>query len=124
MMREIKFRGKIEGSWWYVRVSDKYTSGSWEQFWTLVDKKTVGQFTDLKDKQGKEIYEGDLVNIEGDIRIIRWNNHLAQFALYEHDQTKQGTNKEWRYEDSLGGLYCEVIGNIYENPELLSAEVK
>jgi hypothetical protein len=80
-MREIKFRGKVlEGGWMHVTPE----SSSWEQFWALVDKKTLGQYTGIKDNtpwekasqeeqrrwlkhhtqeqwKGREIYEGDVI---------------------------------------------------------------
>jgi len=75
----------------------------------------VLQFTGLKDKNGKEIYEGDILEIGGDKvrKEIYWNNKFAWWDIK-------------RYEHSLGLLLqtrkfvdVEVIGNIYENPDLL-----
>jgi hypothetical protein len=57
----IKFRGKIEDNWWYVTPDDD----SWEQFWALVDRKTVGQFIGVFDARNAEIYEGDIVRYDG-----------------------------------------------------------
>lgn len=66
------------------------------------------QYTGLKDKNGKEIYEGD-INQDGGVVI--WNNDDASFCWhYEGIETQPfGEENEW----------CEIRGNIFENPELL-----
>ena len=68
------------------------------------------QFTGLKDKKGKEIYEGDIVMVDG--RRCKIIFRLGEFTM------QQESNKNAYY---CIGYHsdCEVIGNIYENPELL-----
>jgi uncharacterized phage protein (TIGR01671 family) len=84
------------------------------------DSKTqhivISQFTGLTDKNGKEIYEGDILRptvtgIRKDAEV-KWDTETASFfADFDYDP------KDW-YE-LVWGNRVEVIGNIYENPELL-----
>jgi len=76
------------------------------------------QYTGLKDKNGKEIYEGDLINgcdvaVEYTKVTIEWFN--GGFAMMGH----QKPNKWIEGRLDTPEFECEVIGNIYENPELL-----
>lgn len=73
------------------------------------------QFTGLTDKNGKEIYEGDILDADGKNRWVEWNIG-GEWSI----TTKVENGRSFRH---LGNyLYdhkCEVIGNIYENPDLL-----
>lgn len=83
-----------------------------------VDPKTVGQYTGLKDNNGVEIYEGDyLKNHKKNILEVVFEK--GQF-LFEH-KTGRYAEKGWAFKyDATGtGDELEIIGNIYENPELL-----
>ena len=77
------------------------------------------QYTGLKDCNGKEIYEGDLLqHTNGTIAEIQYSDDLASFvAVYT-----QNGNTEMDYLDKEIVSECKIVGNIYENPELL--EVK
>lgn len=87
---------------------------------------TVSQFIGLKDKKGKEIYQGDLViddDYPGKIRQVLWNNQNAQFYLSTKNRYKEFIKCSQSQSD--GPVHCdsiEVIGNIYDNPELPTSE--
>lgn len=73
---------------------------------------TVMQFTGQLDKNGKEVYDGDVLD---DGSFVVWRNDLSSFAIRKSN---------WMYDHYFGegviaGQY-EVIGNIYQNPELLT----
>ena len=75
------------------------------------------QSTSLKDKNGKEIFEGDILDYNGRKVIVKWHGSYASF-IYEFVDELQNRVTEWQplY---LSYFHFEVIGNIYENPELL-----
>ena len=127
-MREIKFRGKRldNGEWVYgyligndvivgdiVESSNEYFN---TEFWYKVDPKTVGQFTGIKDENGTGIYEGDILRDEFD-RVFRvyWVDGEARFTIR---QKKRKTE----YFMVISHIHPVVIGNIYENPELLKGD--
>lgn len=130
-MKEIIFRAKIlrAGKWskWIYGSVDcsRYTYKECRmvskddsvQYWYTVDRNTVGQYTGLKDKNRKEIYEGDILKFsEVDTAIVQWNEKYAYFMVkpiqdYYFDSDVLGHAIEYSK--------VEVIGNIYDNPELL-----
>lgn len=124
-MREYKFRGKcVERDKW---VYGYYVKGIQEDEayilknhnWLLGDDfidvypETVGQFTGLKDKNGKEIYEGDILEEEpGYYFEVIWSVECAKFKL-------QWRTKAIQYPEWNRGVNMTVIGNRWDNPELL-----
>lgn len=84
------------------------------------DYKCIMQSTRLRDRNGVEIFEGDIVDYKGRKAIIKWHGSFASF-IYRFIDESQERKTKW---DPLFLAYLkfEVIGNIYENPELL--EVK
>lgn len=128
MKREIKFRGKkIDGKWIYgflAYIEDKpaiiYGRLDWVDGtelrgddWDWVNPDTVCQYTGLKDRTDKCcIYEGD---------IVKWETCVADYRFGELITEVYYDEKSASFEPL--GEYCfekfEVIGNIYDNPELL-----
>ena len=80
------------------------------------DEIKLMQSTGLKDKNGKEIFEGDIVDYKGRKALVSWHGSYASF-IYRFVDELQKRNAEWNplY---LAYMRCEVIGNIYEDPEL------
>ena len=117
-MRTIKFRGKStnNGKWVYAELH----GFGMDLFNECVQENTVGQFTGLFDRNGKEIYEGDILHTitfgfepEEYTAIILYDNCRFQlsngrnlFYFGQSDLTKM--------DDTI------VIGNIYDNPELIT----
>jgi uncharacterized phage protein (TIGR01671 family) len=94
--------------------------GDYITFVRKADEIELMQSTGLKDKNGKEIFEGDIVDYKGREAVVKWHGSYASFIYRFVDGLKERVS-EW---DPLF-LACynfEVIGNIYENPELLEVE--
>lgn len=129
MKRIIKFRGKdIEGVWRYGSLLIDEASIIGTQYLIVENgiqyiaiPETVGQFTGLTDKNGKEIYEGDIVKARIEraefITVVTWGKKSGGWSL-KCDRTaeKWGTIKYYK----LTGGVIEIISNIHDNPELLT----
>ena len=81
------------------------------------DEIELMQSTGLKDKNGKEIFEGDIVDYKGRKAVIKWHGSYASFIYRFVDELKERVS-EW-HPLFLAYYHFEVIGNIYENKELL-----
>lgn len=82
-------------------------------FWET-DNTVIEQCTGLKDKNGKLIYENDLIKIDSDVAVIKWSDYYARFML---ESQEDNFDFETTYAEE-----CEVIGNIHENADLLESE--
>jgi uncharacterized phage protein (TIGR01671 family) len=132
-MREIKFRGKRidNGEWVYgafVPDALEQTHGKMVTWGFIrryqpnrtvekVYRDTIGQYTGLKDKNGRKIYEGDICYCREYecFGKVKWNEDEAGFffcVAYEGGGFEE--ERLYEYVDEL-----EVIGNIHDNPELL-----
>lgn len=145
-MREILFRGKRldNGEWvasgnllhandngihsYYIPVyNDKFGTIEDEhdnilsiEYGTFfkVDPATVGQYTGLKDKNGKKIFEGDIWDCNGCIGVIKWVEEVCSF---EANYVMHGIEYANAVSDYRAAK-VEVIGNIHDNPELLGGD--
>ena len=136
-MREIVFRGKMDSGEWvygsfcmeaieqfnwlcgvdgFIRLYDK-TKGKMQTY--EVDRETVGQYTGLKDKNGKRIFEGDIVEgadftaEDGGYGVVGFDDGAFEII---------GNNCCGTFHENYWGRDFEVIGNIHDNPELLEEE--
>lgn len=83
------------------------------------DEIELMQSTGLFDKNNKEIFKGDIVDYKGRKAVVKWHGSYASFIYRFVDELKERVS-EW-YPLFLAYYHFEVIGNIYENKELLDA---
>lgn len=121
MSREIKFRA-WDGTEMYTPIIGQdgkiYRSDRDFEDGNYAPHDDLMQYTGLKDRNGKEIYEGDVLEFpEGDRHEVNYDNMVASFML---TQRKPGATYSNGF-DMIDAHESQVIGNIYENPELLEA---
>ena len=97
-----------------------YCIGDGITYMVSAEDLVLMQSTGLVDKNGKEIFEGDILDYKGRKALVRWHGSYASF-IYRFVDELQKRKTEWKplY---LAYMKCEIIGNIYENPELLEDE--
>lgn len=145
-MREILFRGKRKdtGAWVYghlhktdgygtgytehgIQVQDTSTSRPWS---VVVIPETVGQYTGLTDKNGKRIFEGDILRpFDNELVVVSWIDYYSTLGLIvyitntvkKRGKTINSIYSGWALLSDYSLSENEVIGNIHDNPELLEA---
>ncbi len=160
-MREILFRGKTKhGKWvygWFCGKTLNHMMDGTEEcsqiihsdtlYWHVVEPETVGQFTGLTDKNGKKIFEGDIVKCRhrlyrisfeeledkkirrsygkeieeasvGGFNCLYWRNYTV--SIYDGCvRIQNGSDSHYIRKNYIYNHAIEVIGNIHDNPELL-----
>ena len=134
-MRTIKFRARRKNGKWvvgnfinhfsaYFNTEERHSiflpkpendnGGYWVED---IDPETVGQFTGLYDCEGKEIFEGDILDFNGLTVEVRFVRGVFAFLV-------NGNLDEELCGDCRTDLFAKVIGNVYENPDILKGGEK
>ena len=151
-MREILFRGKqvSDGEWIEGYVFPQVIDGGYAPLcittepicandyseilgdWAIVDSSTVGQYTGLTDKNGKKIFEGDIIRVKYSIRCPIEVGNSFRIGTYDTDYIASVIFDDCRFclakangetrEIPLSSENIEVIGNIHDDPEMLEGK--
>lgn len=146
-MREILFRGKVKLPINYRGYNLPYRNGDWiyglmnsnESIRGIfVDTNTIGQYTGLTDKNDTKIFDGDILRFGNKNYLVFWNGECLQwqmrirkngfsFPVYDGQDTGcpvECITLSWVAAEIpiLGTMSTEIIGNIYDNPELLKGD--
>lgn len=124
-MREILFRGKsvLNGEWLFGNIlktdDGVFVIQNFDPFGGLakyeVDNNSVCQYTGLTDKNGRKIFEGDV------IRLPNCEDDIAFIALKGCNYFLKGNHSDYVI-GSYEGKYFDVIGNIFDNPDLIGEQ--
>ena len=123
-MRTIKLRGKEykTGKWIYFNKYVEYPFKhdyihTVKHLWVDINPETVGQFIGLKDKNGEEIFEGDILDFNGIITEVRFVRGVFAFLV-------NGNLDDELCGDCRTDLFAKIISNIHENPDILKESKK
>ena len=133
-MREIEFRGKAKhnNEWvygfyspliWYPSLTQTPSIKTFKGGDMEINPETLGQYTGVKDKNGTKIFEGDIVkyciHTKGYEHLDK--NYIVEFSFggFRLRENLFDEFSDYVDNDSVDWDRCEVIGNIYDNPELL-----
>lgn len=125
------FEKTLEDKYWIVYPNPRYMPDwnlPYQMVRTDVDKNTIGQYTGLKDKNGKEIYAGDIIEFSYDMFIGNFDTFVAKgkivfeegafyVKVFENERT---TEDEAYLLYSINLDTIEVIGNVWEDSDLLN----
>ena len=114
----------IKGQLWYWEVIEANVIAHFDMD---MNRFIVQQFTGLRDKNRKDIYEGDIVysHFNSTLYVVKWGNYF----IYKREDDSEKTECKGYYVESIDGEnveefdtsdWAELKGNIFENPELLN----
>ena len=125
MNRKILFRGKCSAGWIYGDLIHQNGSSLIKPYLSMalpIQSETAGQYTGLDDKSGNKIFEGDILSAHLDDLFPKNETRLT---VVWHETGWYGLNCDNQtFDDFENGFqrFFEVIGNIHDNPELLSKD--
>lgn len=136
-MRTIRFRGKrISGGRWVygnsliqwnsgIAITNNIAESKLNGKNTIeVATQTIGQFTGLYDRNGEEIYEGDILRISDFANVVCEFRHGTFGYMYCNDFHSFAGNTNYTFNPKNTDDDFEIIGNVYDNPELLKGGEK
>jgi uncharacterized phage protein (TIGR01671 family) len=129
-MREIKFRGKgvITNNWLEGSLITTEDGGViYGKSKGGVAKETIGQYTGLKDKNGKEIYEGDILvwehkGVKSNPLVVDFSHGSFGYYYTDNNFYSFAGNSNFTFNPFDTDIRFEIIGNIHDNPELIKEE--
>lgn len=112
-MEQLRFRAwdKIQKRFLYMNIRKGFMGIEYTGEKPFSDLQEWQQFTGLRDSKGVDIFEGDILT---DKIVVKWRADLASFAL-----DKYGWMHDHYFGEGVDAEKIEIIGNIYEHPELL-----